>query len=359
MTSITASPSVQPAAHFFEQLERYARSGPSCPVGVFQVGHVSIDLLATTPELAQRLRRPLSHLQHRSSDGPRLQIVLAAADPAAPPFPWPEAGLAGGVREWAADGYWFSQYGADLAVVGYDSHTQHAVGYVQAATRLPAAFFSGLLFTTIYQALRPLGYFLLHAAALSWQGAGVLITGPSGAGKTTTMLQCVRAGFQFIADDATLLSLQTSGQVHAISTLNTMHVTPQTVALFPELTALAGDAIADDKTTLFVPEIYPQAMATITTARLLIVPTLHGPRDGSLEPLSARTILADALPLSVDLSQPEATTAHLDLLFHLVSTVRCCRLHLPPEIDTVPNLIQRELQHVTDPDRHQTPIRTP
>lgn len=351
MTSITTPPSIQSAAQFFDQLERYARSGSTCSAGIFQIENVSIDLVASTPELAQRLRRPLAHLQHTTGDVPRLRIVLAAAGQDAPPFPWTEAGLAGGVREWAADGYWFSQYGAGLAVVGYDSHTQRAVGYVQAATRLPAAFFSGLLFTTIYQALRPRGYFLLHAAALNWQGAGVLITGPSGAGKTTTMLQCVRADFQFIADDATLLTRQAGGQVRAVSTLNTMHVTPQTVALFPELTALAGDAITDDKTTLFVPEIYPQAMATTTTARLLIVPTLHGPRDGSLEPLSARTILADALPLSVDLSQPEATTAHLDLLFDLVSAVRCYRLHLPPEIGAVPNLIRRELQRITAPDR--------
>ncbi|QLQ08751.1 MAG: hypothetical protein HZY76_04100 [Anaerolineae bacterium] len=92
---------------------------------------------------------------------------------------------------------------------------------------------------------------------LELAGAGVLITGPSGAGKTTTMLQCVRAGFQFVADDATLLHLQSDGQVRAVSTLNTMHVTRQTSALFPELAVPVQDQ-RGDKTTLFCPKSTPR-----------------------------------------------------------------------------------------------------
>lgn len=337
-------PPVTPsAAGYFDQLLNYAAFATGSGE-TLQIGEVPISLVADTPDLWARLWRPLTHLRRTLDGPPRIQIKLASAHGQPPPFPWPDAAQAGGMREWVADGYRFSQYGADLAVVGLDAQTGRAVGYVQASERLPAAFFSGVLFTTIYQALRSFGYFLLHAAALSWQGAGILMTGPSGAGKTTTMLQCVRAGFQFIADDATLLALQADGRVRAVSTLNTMHVTPQTAALFPELAVTTANTRHGDKTTLFLPEIYPQAMAAAATVGLLVVPSLQGPRDGSLEPLSARAILADALPSSVDLSQPEAMTAHLDLLFHLVSTVRCYRLSLPPQIGAVPELIRAAIQ---------------
>lgn len=340
MTSTTRPAATLSAADYFHQLLAYAAFTAGA-THRFQVGDVPIDLTANTPELAARLLRPLSHL-HQTTDAPRIRIRLVSADREPPPFPWPDAGELGGLREWADGGYRFSQYGG-VAVVGFEVATGRAVGYVRMPEQLPAAFFSGLLFTTIYQGLRAFDYFLLHAAALSWQGAGVLITGPSGAGKTTTMLQCVRAGFQFVADDATLLHLQSDGQVRAVSTLNTMHVTRQTSALFPELAVPVQDQ-RGDKTTLFLPEIYPQAMASSAMVRLLLVPSLHGPRDGSLEPLSARAVLADALPLSVDLSQPEAATAHLDLLFHLVSTVRSYHLHLPPEIGAAPELIKAAIQ---------------
>ncbi|QLQ05356.1 MAG: hypothetical protein HZY76_04105 [Anaerolineae bacterium] len=54
-------------------------------------------------------------------------------------------------------------------MVGFEVATGRAVGYVRMPEQLPAAFFSGLLFTTIYQGCA-FDYFLLHAAALSWQG---------------------------------------------------------------------------------------------------------------------------------------------------------------------------------------------
>lgn len=342
MTPGTVAEAIPSASAYFDQLLNYAACTHSFG-STFQVGDVPISVVANTPELAAQLLRPLSHLRQPAGDSPRVQVNLVRAGRYPPPFPWPQAGQVAGLREWAADGYRFSQFGADLAVVGLEVRTGRAVGYVQSPDQLPAAFFSGLLFTMIYQALRPFDYFLLHAAALSWQGAGVLITGPSGAGKTTTMLQCVRAGFQFIADDATLLDLQADGRVRAVSTLNTMHVTPQTIGLFPEL-ALPAQDTRGDKTTLFLPEIYPGVMAAAAEVGLLIVPSLHGPRDGSFEPLSARAVLADALPLSVDLSQPEAAAAHLDLLFHLVSTVRCYRLHVPPQIGLAPERIKAEIQ---------------
>ena len=73
--------------------------------------------------------------------------------------------------------------------------------------------------------------------------------------------------------------------------------------------------------------------------RLLIVPSLHGPRDGSFERLAGRAVLSEALPLSVDLHQPVAAAAHLDLLAQLVQQARCLRLHLPPDVVSVPRLI--------------------
>ena len=42
---------------------------------------------------------------------------------------------------------------------------------------------------------------LVHGAAVSWDGYGVLIVGVSGRGKSTTALACARAGFSYLGDD--------------------------------------------------------------------------------------------------------------------------------------------------------------
>ncbi|MFZ2519382.1 MAG: hypothetical protein WA089_11820 [Anaerolineae bacterium] len=337
---------------FFSLQQICAQAGPLSWATV-RVGAEDIALAAAPVALHQRLLRPLSHLQQPSASATTLTLTLVAAAADAPPFPWPDAPQAGDFWEFRTGDYLFSHYGHGLAVVGLDLRRGCAVGYVRRPELLPAAFFSGLLFTTLYQALRPRGFFLLHAAALAWQGQGVLITGPSGAGKTTTMLQCVRAGFRFVSDDATLLTRAAQGDILAVATLNTMHVTPRTVDFFPELAPFVNERADNGKATIFLPEVYPDSMSAVNSreavapVRLLIVPSLQGPRDGTFEPLSGRTVLSEALPLSVDLQQPAAAAAHLDLLAQLVKQARCFRLHLPPDVVSVPPLLAARLAHLS------------
>ena len=331
------------ADQFFATLQQVVAQAGHLPWSGLRIAHVDVGLAASPLALHERLLRPLSHLRQPYTPAAPITLALVAAGAAAPPFPWPDAPQAGDFREWHEGDYIFSHYGQGLAVVGLDVRHGRAIGYVRQPELLPAAFYSGLLFTTLYQALRPRGFFLLHAAALSWRGQGVLITGPSGAGKTTTMLQCVRAGFQFVSDDATLLTRAANGDILAVATLNTMHVTPRTVDFFPELAPFANERADNGKATIFLPEVYPGSVALLAPVRLLIVPSLHGPCDGTFEPLAGRGVLSEALPLSVDLQQPSAAAAHLDLLAQLVQQARCLRLHLPPDVVSVPPLIVSRL----------------
>ncbi len=330
--------------HFFRSLQQVAAQADDLVWAGLRIGEIEIGL-ATQPGLLQeRLLRPLAHLRQPPPAAPAVTLTLTAAGAHAPAFPWPDAPQAGDFREWRADRLLFAHFGAGLAVTGLDLTNGQAVGYIRQPERLPAAFFSGLLFTLLYQALRPHGFFLLHAAALSWRGQGILITGPSGAGKTTTMLQCVRAGFQFLTDDTALLTRAPGSDIAAVAALNTMHVTPQTVAFFPELAPFVNERADNGKATIFLPEVYPDSMTASAPVRLLVVPSLHGPRNGAFEPLPGRALLSEALPLSVDLQEPATAAAHLDLLASLVQQVRCMRLHLPPDIESVPRLLTQALQ---------------
>ncbi len=46
------------------------------------------------------------------------------------------------------------------------------------------------------------GSLLLHGAAVSWEGQGVILAGPAFAGKSTLVLELIRRGFDFLSDDA-------------------------------------------------------------------------------------------------------------------------------------------------------------
>ena len=54
----------------------------------------------------------------------------------------------------------------------------------------------------------------IHAGCVSVDGRGVLITGPSGSGKSALALQLMAFGARLVSDDRTLLTLR-DGRLHA------------------------------------------------------------------------------------------------------------------------------------------------
>jgi HPr kinase/phosphorylase len=55
----------------------------------------------------------------------------------------------------------------------------------------------------------------LHASAVAVEGRGVLITGPSGSGKSSLALELIGMGASLVADDGVLLSRGPEGRVIA------------------------------------------------------------------------------------------------------------------------------------------------
>ncbi len=128
----------------------------------------------------------------------------------------------------------------------------------------------------------------LHAACVSFRGQGYLLCGPSGAGKSTLAYACARAGYSYIADDASYLIRDTTpprvaGQSHKI------RFRPHCGELFPELAGRALTPRLEGKPSVEValrefPSLNTAAEATIdylisldrsaaSTARLIAVPT--------------------------------------------------------------------------------------
>ncbi|MEO7330289.1 MAG: hypothetical protein ABI193_17060, partial [Minicystis sp.] len=95
--------------------------------------------------------------------------------------------------------------------------------------------------------LRPFQLFHTHAAALVHpSGRGVLVAGGSGAGKTTTTLALLEAGYGYLGDDALFLR-RPAGEREGLEALafpREFHLGRATLEAFPRLAALVGAAPA-------------------------------------------------------------------------------------------------------------------
>ena len=98
----------------------------------------------------------------------------------------------------------------------------------------------------------PRGRVLAHAGAVGLDGAGVLLVGPGGAGKSSTSLACAEAGFDYLADDYCLVTAEPSPT--AFGLYATGKVKPVDLPLYPGLRDTAGSLYheTDDKVLLVV-----------------------------------------------------------------------------------------------------------
>lgn len=256
-------------------------------------------------------------------------------------MPWPpqRTSPAQGTSEVTEDPLLFTAHGDAVLTALHTGHrrTLAAVGHPAA---WPPDHYHQSIFITLYQHARLHGLHLIHAAAIGIDGRVILLTGASGSGKTTTMLSCIRHGFAFYSDDATLLRQTSAGALEAVSVLGTINATPQTLAWFPELEPSAAPMVnRTGKRLAMVEAAFPGQAARRGGVVAIMVPEITGQPGTSLAPIGRGEVLSAVLPFSLDLHDPAAAEQQLDFLVRAVETVPSYRLRLGSDLSEVPRFL--------------------
>ncbi|MFB6230875.1 MAG: hypothetical protein ABEL04_06935, partial [Salinibacter sp.] len=169
--------------------------------------------------------------------------------------------------------------------------------------------------------LRAHSWFPLHAAGLTREGRGVLLTAGSGSGKSTAALSLVRNGWGYLSDDTVLLRSE-DGWIRAYSFRRDFCVDPSLKAHFPELDDPEWPPAPNDASKWRVDpsQIYPGHPAAACTPSLVVLPTLADAPESHVEPVGTRSALEELLNQGGFFLAPgsDAADRHLTVLRQLV-----------------------------------------
>lgn len=206
-------------------------------------------------------------------------------------------------------------------------------------------------------ALRHHGLFHLHAAALQGsRGPGVLVAGPSGAGKTTLALALAAAGLVPLADDAVLASGCGSAPC-VVGLPRPFHLGARTAGAFPAVAPRLGPASPAGKRALPFSAVGPRP-ATLPSCRpgVILLPEIApaGPTTAApASPAEALGALLECSALVVAAGMP-AVAEQLAVLRAIVGTARAARVRLGPDLLEAPAAVARALIAELDPDAPET-----
>ncbi len=128
---------------------------------------------------------------------------------------------------------------------------------------------------------------ILHAGCVSLNNKGVLIVGRGGKGKSSTSIQCIIDGLDYLSDDYLLID-HTNEKTMAYSIYNSGHLELNNIENFPKIKSSIeiGNIDSNNKPYLFLSPIFKDKVKRSTEIKAIIVP------------LVTKNVLANFYPIS-------------------------------------------------------------
>jgi hypothetical protein len=208
--------------------------------------------------------------------------------------------------------------------------------------------------------LRRRDYFLIHAfAALTpspspfardREGRGVLIVGNIGAGKTTTGMSLLNAGWKLLSNDSPIIN----GDGKILSYPGLLAAYPNTFARFEATKHLSPSLVGDiptgegqggGKITAAAEKIWRDVWIESAAAGMIVFPKIEPRGEHQLEPISPPEALRLIIPHAIEHWDKAMIPRHLEILNRLIQSAPAYCLHVAPDVLSIPNVITTSLRN--------------
>jgi len=190
------------------------------------------------------------------------------------------------------------------------------------------------------------GLFVAHASAVGLASGGVMVSGRSGCGKSTTAIACLAAGLGYLGDDYILLSA--NGQPFAYSLYACAKLNRDTLAWFPDLSdeVVNRDVLDVEKALIVLGGSRGPSLLGGFPLRAILLPQLHDARETRLRRVTPGSAFRALAPdtLFTSLGNPRLTSRGLHRLVHALP---CYEVALGRDLAHIPSVIA-ELCHLNE-----------
>jgi hypothetical protein len=323
--------------------QRAIHAVPESEVRFYQIGELVFRLQFAGPALASRIAPALQHLAIAPT--PSLDLTIGLWDSASTGFsiPPPTSDPTDFIARTEIRGFQSEQIqitydigGGALNLLNLQSNT--ALYWIREAVRTPY-YESGSPLRAVFAAwLQSRRYQLLHAAAVGTERGAVILAGKSGSGKSTTALNCLRAGLLYLSDDYCVAGLTPQPTVYSLYSSGKLR--PESIEQFPQLSYLYKSIHSDtEKLLFFLNEGFSRQIPLSLPIRAILLPRITSETRTHIVPATAAEGLTALAPSTV-FQLPFAGKTAFQSMAQLVRSVPIYQLNLGAPWESIPDVIR-------------------
>jgi hypothetical protein len=305
----------------------------------------------------KHLARPLSHLKYGQTNdvkcdsrspsaavGEVAELEILAWESASgwlpPRPPWDFRRLVqGGAIAGLENERILVNYSADHGLLSlYHRPSRRALYWLPEARRLPYWEIAAPFRILLHWWSQSFGGQVTHAAAVGFDGQGVLLAGRGGSGKSTTAISCVDAGMEYVGDDYVLLTRAPTPTAHSLYHSAKIHTAFLRRALPHWQRRVAAEIGPEHKSLAFLHESVPHQVRDRLAIRAVIQPKVGAEFKSVLLPQASSLGLLAVAP-STMYQLPEARQETLSFLADWLRDVPTSRLKLGRDLASAPDAL--------------------
>jgi hypothetical protein len=311
----------------------------------FLLANHNVVISTAGKKLQDYLCKPFSHLPpHQNINENSLQILVwdeknCGVKLPIPPWQWPVVKNAESVSQFSLKHYRVVLSENQTVFFIYDIDTNIAIVCIKDAEQLPNYFLSQPFFRILKLWAKQVNLTILHAGCIADDKQSVLLVGKGGSGKSTSSLQSLIGGLNYISDDYVLVSLGDNPVAYSIYCSGKLHLNH--LKHFPQLEQIAirGKYDKENKPILYLNELFKGQIINKSPIKAIVTPNVISNEKSTVDYISsfeALKALAPSTLIQLNLGDEGAFAKMADL----TKTLACFRLNLGSDFTTIAPIIK-------------------